>query len=778
MGILFRTIWREVAASASLGAVLFIFVLFLQKAGQLFSILVNSGAKPLAVGYLFLLLLPSTLPLTLPLGVLVGTLIGLNRMSSDGEITALRAAGVPGRRVAYPVLWFAFLAMALTAYSSLWLTPHSIRETYRVLNRIAADQLTAEIQPRVFEESFPRMVLYVGDVIPSKPVRWRTIFMADMTPPAQRQSGATDRGEGPRITVASEAIAVPDSPKNRIQLSLLNGAFYEPGKEPQVYYDGNFPKGEQLLESKPPTERRAKEYVAMDTIPLAAELDSSVDARIEFHQRFALPLACILLALTGIPLGVSSRKGGRSGAFVITVFFAFLYFMTLISLIGLAREEKIPAGIAVWTPNILFGIAGILLFSRLERPGDRDVVGAIGSRLKDLGLRLQSILRRKRETGAPAHASARSSRRMFLIPQVLDSFILSDFFFYFTVLLASFVLLTEIFNFLELLGDVFRNQIPIRKVFVYLFFLTPKLIYDAAPVSVLVAILVTFGILTKNNEIIALKACGVSLYRLSLPILIACAVMSAGLFAFDHYVMPEANLIQDALRNEIKGRAVQTYLNPNRKWVFGHGSRIYHYQLFDPNESILGGVSVFQLHPETFRLMRHVYAERARWEPKLQTWIFQNGWAREFSSGPSLYKPFLNQTATFPEFDESPAYFRTEVKTYKQMNYLQLESYIKEIRQRGFNVIPLEVQFHKKFSVPLFVLIMALLSVPFAFLTGSRGAMTGVGISFGAAIAYFAVNQLFEQLGNVNLLPPAFAAWSPDAIFSLTGLYLMTRMRT
>ena len=372
MGIFFRTVWREVAASATLGAILFIFVLFLQKAGQLFSILVNSGAKPFAVGYLFLLLLPSTLPLTLPLGVLVGTLIGLNRMSSDGEITALRAAGVPGRRVAYPVLWFAFLAMALTAYCSLWLTPQSIRETYRVLNKVAAEQLTAEIQPRVFEESFPRMVLYVGDVIPSKPVRWRTVFMADMTPPQERKTEATDRGEGPRVTVAGQAIAVPDSVKNQIQLSLLDGAFYEPGKEPQIYYDGSFPKGEQLLESKPPTERKAKEYVAMDTIPLAAELKGSVDARIEFHQRFALPIACVLLALTGIPLGVSSRKGGKSGAFVITVFFAFLYFMTLISLIGLAREGKVAAEIAVWTPNLLFAIAGIVLFARLEqsrRPG-------------------------------------------------------------------------------------------------------------------------------------------------------------------------------------------------------------------------------------------------------------------------------------------------------------------------------------------------------------------------------------------------------------------------
>ena len=98
MGILSRVLFVEIAASAALGSLLFIFVLFLQKASQLFSILVNSSATPETVGYLFLLLLPATMPLTLPLGAAAGTLIALSRMSSDGEVTALRAAGVPARR--------------------------------------------------------------------------------------------------------------------------------------------------------------------------------------------------------------------------------------------------------------------------------------------------------------------------------------------------------------------------------------------------------------------------------------------------------------------------------------------------------------------------------------------------------------------------------------------------------------------------------------------------------------------------------------------------------
>jgi lipopolysaccharide export LptBFGC system permease protein LptF len=112
------------------------------------------------------------------------------------------------------------------------------------------------------------------------------------------------------------------------------------------------------------------------------------------------------------------------------------------------------------------------------------------------------------------------------------------------------------------------------------------------------------------------------------------------------------------------------------------------------------------------------------------------------------------------------------------MNFRQLAAYIAELKHSGFETVKLQVQYYKKFSVPVFALIMALISAPFAFLTGSRGAMTGVGISLGIAAAYWSLSLTFEQLGNLNQLPPAVAAWSPNLVFSVAGLYLMARMRT
>src|SRR6202049_424688 len=315
MGLLFRAIFREVASSAVLGAILFTFVLFLQRVGKLFEILVRSTAPPATVAHLFALAIPFAFTFTLPLGVLVGVLIALSRMSSDGEIIAMRASGVPSRKVIAPVLIFATLSMVVTAAATLWLTPYSTWKTYKILNQLVAAELTAEVQPRVFEENFPNRIIYVSEVIPGTLTHWRNVFIADLTPQDEQKKDDHDHGDGPRITVASDAIAVPDVARNVIQLSLENGVSYDVGKDITQYYITSAPKGEQILEATKPGEVRAKAFTEIDTLPLyriaypdpALEPDKRIEARIELHKRLALPPACLLLALIGIPLGVSSR---------------------------------------------------------------------------------------------------------------------------------------------------------------------------------------------------------------------------------------------------------------------------------------------------------------------------------------------------------------------------------------------------------------------------------------------------------------------------------------
>jgi LPS export ABC transporter permease LptG len=437
----------------------------------------------------------------------------------------------------------------------------------------------------------------------------------------------------------------------------------------------------------------------------------------------------------------------------------------------MARKQSISPELGTWLPNAVFCIVGIVFIGRLEIPGDTDVLGLIRSAIAGV----TGIFQRKSESSFAS--SAPSLRWRFHFFQILDIYILSEFLFYFSLWLASFVGMALIYNFFELLSDVIKNQIALSKVFTYLFFLTPKLIYDLLPISVLVSVLVTFAILTKNNEVTAFKAGGVSVRRLGLPVLVMSVVLSGSLFGFDYLYVPEANMKQDALRNEIKGKPVQTYQRKNQKWIYGNGSRIFYYRLYDDSTNTMLGVSVYELDPKTFALNKEISAARAQWQPDLGKWIFQDGWVRELQ-GTRETKFQAYEATTFPELNETPNWFIQEVKQDKQMNYQELQNYINDLRKRGYDTVPLRLQLQKKFSVPIFAFIMALISVPFAFLVGNRGAMTGIGVSIAIAMTYLGIDKFFEQIGNVNHLSPVVAAWAPDALFALAGTYLLLRMRS
>jgi LPS export ABC transporter permease LptG/LPS export ABC transporter permease LptF len=770
--LLGRYVFREILTSALLGALLATFVIFLHGFDRLFELLVESSAASFGtVALLFVLAIPPVLPMTIPFGVLVGILIGLGRMAADGEIIAMRANGVSSRRLVPPVLAFAFLGMCLAGYASLRLTPLAMRTSTEIVNELARTELSAEIQPRVFDEDFPDVILYAGEVQRGERVLWRPVFLADVSPPGKRANGMKEETVGPLVTVARQAIAVSEPQQRRMVLTMRDAYTYRMGKDGAAN-DSFAPLSTQGLEAAPPKEQALRSS-AMNTRALMAYKAGPdlVENKIELHRRFALPVACLMLALVGIPLGTATRKGGRSAGYVNAVVLAFFcYWLSSMAFVSYAKQGKLPVPVAIWLPDAAFFAAGVILIARMERPGDRDPLATMKNWL---GMRLTAL-----KPGAAGGVLNRLlSWRTPLLPQIVDAYILSQLLLYFFLLLASFIFLTEVFTFFDLTNDMIHNRIPLATMFTYLFFLTPELIYRTLPVSVLVAVLVTFGVLSKQNEVVAFKACGVSLYRLALPVLICGTALSTGLFAFDHYYVPGANRKQEALRAEIKGKPAQTFLARDRQWMMGQQSRIYYYRYFDQAGLTMADPSVFELDKDTFRMTRQISAERARWSPELKQWVFYNGWTSVFPPGAARkYEKF--EVRNFSELTESPDYFLKEQVQDKQMNFMELDAYIRDLKQSGFDTVNLQVQFYRKFSVPLFALIMALLAVPFAFMVGNRGAMAGVGVSIGIAIAYWGVSTVFEKMGGIGELGPAVAAWSPDAIFAMAGLYLLLRVRS
>jgi len=345
------------------------------------------------------------------------------------------------------------------------------------------------------------------------------------------------------------------------------------------------------------------------------------------------------------------------------------------------------------------------------------------------------------------------------------------------MILSSFILLMLVFTFFELMGDIVRNRVSPLMIGDYLANVTPSMIYLMTPLSVLLAVLVTFGLMQKSNEITAMKATGISIYRVIVPILVIAAVISGALFFFDQFYIPGANQRQETLRNTIKGKPAQTYLRPDRKWIFGEHHSIYYYELFDQDQNRFASLSMFVFDPQTFQLTKRIYATRAHWDEPLQKWVFEQGWSRTFhNSAIENYGTF--DVKTFAESTEPPNYFKKEVRQSQEMNYEELRRYIQDLQQSGFDVVRLRVQLHKKFAFPLITFVMAILAIPFSLSAGRRGALTSVAVAIGIAMVYWVTSGLFEAMGNTNYLPAALAAWAPDLLFALAGGYMILKVPT
>ncbi|MGA7343172.1 MAG: LPS export ABC transporter permease LptG [Terracidiphilus sp.] len=782
MRILTRYILGEILSHTLIGCALFTFILFMPQLPQILEVVVRNSSTLTNMAEIFLFTLPNLFKVTIPMAVLVGVLLGLSRLAADSEVIAMRASGLG---IGYFVRVSSIVAVGGTLLglgNSLYLAPRANRAILELGQMLETSQASYEIQRGVFYEDFKNYVLYVQDVrAGTGAANWRQVFMADVTDPSN-----------PIITTAASATVVNGSAQELL-MRLRDGSHHETvAGEPQQYKFSTFTTTDMPLTlSQQSDVHLGRLDTALYAMPMGALLERihGPEARrylIELHNRFAYPAACLVLMLLGVPLGVSSRRGGKSSGFVFTILLVFVYYFLSSTGIALGRENKLPVFLAVWSANLLFAAAGIFLLWQMASGGR--ILSAIGgwfarspkpaARSKLNGSALTGLLDKLQPR--PFAAAKTHSRNAF--PRILDEYVMRQFVAMFFLIEAGFVLLLIVFTFFDLVGDILRNHIPLTTVGAYLVNLTPSMIYQIAPLSALIAALVTFGVLNRNSEIVAMKATGISLYRLIIPIVSVAAILAVSLFLFDQYYLPQANRKQEALRAIIKGRPPQTFLHPGQKWIFGQPrpgepGRIFYYQFFDPDREEFVNLSVFEFDPRTFALTRRIFAARVLWDADSGRWRFEQGWVRDIQGAdPTAYHDFA--ATTFAEIHEPPDYFTKEDVPSDEMNFGQLDRYIRDLRQSGFDTMRLRVALWHKLAYPLVAVVMVVLAIPFALSMGRRGSLTGIAVAIAVALAYFVVNGTFEAMGNVNYLPSAVAAWSSDVLFGLVGGYLLLRTPT
>lgn len=784
MRILTRYILGEILTLTLIGCALFTFILFMPQLPQTLEVVVRSSSTWMDVAEVFLFTLPNLFKFTIPMAVLWGVLLGLSRLAADSEIIAMRASGLG---IGYFVRVASIVAIAgtlLGLVNTLWLAPRANQAIIEMEQSIETSQASYVIQPRVFHEEFKNFVLYVQDVRSGAgAANWRQVFMADVSNPVN-----------PVITTAASATVVNDNQQELI-MRLRDGLRDETvADEPGQSNISTFSTTDLPLSLNPTSDVHLGR---LDTALYAMPVDSLLrrihqlagkpDAKrylLELHNRFALPASCLVLMLMAVPLGADSRRGGKSAGIVLTILLAFVYYFLSATGTALGHQSKLPAFIAVWTANLIFGGMGIFLLWQMTTGGRiLSTVATWTARFPRLRLSAAANRFQVTELLDKLQPRARRAKPRSVFPRILDEYILREFTNMFFLVMAGFTMLLVVFTFFDLVGDILRNHIALSIVGEYLVNLTPSLLYQITPLAVLIAALVSFGVMNRNSEIVAIKATGISLYRLMIPVVAVAAALAVTLFLFDQYYLPQTNRRQEALRNIIKGRPPQTTLHPEQTWLMGpkpapgEPGRIFYYVFFDRDRNEFANLSVFEYDPATFELTRRIFARRAVWDAEAGEWIFENGWERNIAGATVTdYRSFLR--TSFPEVRAAPDYFKKEAVPSDEMNFGQLDSYIHDLEQSGFDTKRLRMALWQKLSYPVIAMVMAVLAIPFALSMGRRSSLTGIAVAIGVAILYRVLDNLFGAMGYVNYLPAAMAAWSADLLFALVGGYLLLRTPT
>src|ERR1700722_6634335 len=516
MRILDRYIVREVFRHAFLGLVVFTFVFFVPQLVRLTALFVRHTGSGAQIAELFLCIFPGVLAFTTPMAILIGVLLGLGRMSADSEIIALSALGIGRRRILVPVGVLATTGAIVTLAMTLWLAPLALKTLRSLEADLTASQINFAVQPRVFDERFPHEVLYVNDISASG-TQWRGVFIAE-----------TGGENGSRLTLAESAIVVAEPKYGKLELHLKGGTTHDFDRDdPDHYSVTAFGQSDWPIEVTGLVPAQQARQIKNDerSVPeLAAEAGPDWrEARVELQRRFAFPAACFAFALIAVPIGAQPRRGGRAAGSLIAVLLIAGYYLLLIFGSGLAREGTLPPVLGLWMANALLMVCGLALLPRMEQfHGEVRWFQWIGR------FRAWLRLRRLRKSRARAAAAARAANGKrsqgergtqygVSFTGLMDIYLLRRFFSYFVLLMGAFVFLFEAFTFFELLDDIARHHVAFLTVLDYFGSLTPYLLYQLAPLAALVATLVTVGVMSKNNEIVACKASGISLYRLPGP---------------------------------------------------------------------------------------------------------------------------------------------------------------------------------------------------------------------------------------------------------------------
>ena len=559
MKIIDRYIVREVLLPFLIALLVFTFILIIPFLIQYAEAFIAKGVATIVVLKAMATLLPSGLALSIPAALLVGLLMAFGRLSADREFVAMQACGVSVTRLLRPVGLISIVGWAATSYVMLEALPDANQAFREIAYSVVASRAEGEVKPRTFFQDFPDLVLYVREIPPTG--GWNDVFIADNRP-----------GQTPAIYLVRHGRVVLDAAKRTVELVLDDGTRHVANGDGTYQV---FKFEHQVLSVNPDTvfprtgpQRGDSEMTIAALRQRATEVEKTgqppYNEIMAIHKKFSIPVACLVFGIIGLALGASNRRDGKLGSFVYGLAVIFAYYIPLNLAPALVKAHWTSAALAVWLPDILLAILGVALFRWRARAADQEFIFVMPSWLRRRALAVDST--------PASHAAALQSHREtagwhLLRPRILDWYVASTYVRVFLLCVIGLLALFYISTFIDLTEKLARGAATWGMIGAYFWYLLPQYSYYTLPMAVLLGSLVTIGVLTKNSELIVMKACGISLYRIALPIVAAALLTGSVLFALEQTTLGPSNEKADRLRTIMNGSSLQAFDLFTRQWA-------------------------------------------------------------------------------------------------------------------------------------------------------------------------------------------------------------------
>jgi len=770
--ILDRYIVKEMGPPFAIGVGVFTFFLVIDRIYQLTDLVITKSVPFALVMPLLLYMLPSFLALTLPMATLVAVLLVCGRLAGDLEVAALKASGVSPLRLFRPFLAMAVLITLLIAWLTLVVGPWSSGAFQRQLFRILQSRASTGIKERTFSATFNQFVIYVDEVSPSQ-VRLRGLLVSDERNPEQS-----------RIIVAREGRLLSDEAARRITLRFLDGSISESDvgdrrRFRQTYfslYDMSLPIDSPIAasskEDKPEKQLPLRQLIG-EADRLRREGQIATPYYVELHKRFALPVAALVFTLVGFPLGIRSHRGGRAVALGLSFGIVVSYYILYTSMEGFALRGRLPAGIAVWVPNALLALIGVAML--------RAAMVGVSTAWLDLFWRLWAKVGERRADRAARPLDERRRHRLGRLtgPRestfIMDRYLIRQYLIYLGIGTVIGAVLIGVVDLLQTLDRFLRVKPPFTTILEHFAYRLPGELYKGLPMIVLIATVFLFLSLTRQRELDAFKAAGISLYRASLPILLVAGAISVLAVAFQEIVLPDINAKSEEVdRVKIRGQLPRHLQRQTQIWYRSSDTRFFRMALLDPVGKSMEGLTVLDISRD-FRLLERLDARTAQWST--EGWQVTDGVFRRV--GPQnrvTSEMFDSRVLAMPEHIDDFIQLQNAPDT---MSFLELRAYVARLRDGGHRVTRYLVQLYSKLSFPLVHVIMALVAIPFALVSPrSGGRAMGIGVAIVIAVGYWVVHSVALAFAQADLLPAALAAWTANIVFAGIGTALFLSART